>query len=145
MKSNLILLFAILTVTGCNSPVDKNEIKGEIFQTEKEFEKMTSEKGIAEAFYYFADDQGVILREKDSLIIGKENIKAYYEKKNYKNTRVNWSPDFIDVSDCGTLGYTYGKYVWTLIGEKGDTVKNTGIFHTVWKRQADNSWKYMWD
>jgi len=145
MKPTIILLFAILSFTGCNPAVDKNKIKDDIFKTEKEFEKMTSEKGIAEAFFYFADEQGVILRENDSLIIGKENIKAYYEKKNYNNTKVNWIPDFIDVSDCGTLAYTYGKYVWTFISENSDTLRNKGVFHTVWKKQADNTWKYVWD
>ena len=24
-------------------------------------------------------------------------------------------------------------------------VEYKGIFHTVWKRQSDNSWKYVWD
>jgi len=44
-------------------------------QTEKAFEKMASEKGLAEAFYYFADENAVIKRGNDSLIIGKENIR----------------------------------------------------------------------
>ena len=125
--------------------VSKEEINKEIFQTEKAFEKMTSEKGIAEAFYYFADKNAVIKRENDTLILGKENIKLYYEKKSFKNAIVNWTPDFIDVSDCGHLAYTYGKYVWKIKSDNRETVEYKGIFHTVWKRQGDNSWKYVWD
>jgi len=106
---------------------------------------MASEKGIAEAFYYFADEKAVIKRENDTLIIGKESIRIYYDKKNNKHTTVNWTPDFVDASDCGTLGYTYGKYVWKIKNPNDDTVVYKGIFHTVWKKQNDNTWKYVWD
>ena len=145
MKSIFLVLSVILMNVSCHRAVDKEEIKQEIFKAEKAFEKMAAEKSVADAFYYFADEKAVIKREKDTLIIGKENIKIYYGKKNYKNTTVNWTPDFIEVSDCGTLGYTYGKYVWKIKNEDGDTLEYKGIFHTVWKKQNDNTWKYVWD
>lgn len=145
MKAALLLAPALLFCTSCKQPISKEAIKNEILQTEKAFEKMTVEKGIAEAFHFFADDNAVIKREKDTLIAGKSNIRAYYNKKENQNAMVNWSPDFIQVSDDGTLAYTYGKYLWQLKGEKGDTIQYKGVFHTVWKRQADKSWKYVWD
>jgi hypothetical protein len=46
-------------------------VKKDILNTEKDFEKMTREKGIVEAFYFYAADSAVIKRENDSLIIGK--------------------------------------------------------------------------
>lgn len=137
-------MMGALLITSCKQ-FDKEEIKNEIFQTEKAFEKMAAEKGIAEAFHYFADDRAVIKRENDTLIIGKENIKIYYDTDNNKKATVNWTPDFIDVADDGTLGYTYGKYVWK-IKNKGDSITEyKGIFHTVWKKQKDGNWKYVWD
>lgn len=123
----------------------KEAIKNEIFLTEKAFEQMTSDIGIADAFYYFADENAVILRENDTLISGKENIKVYYTKKNPANASVKWTPDFIDVSDCGTLGYSYGKYTWTIKDEDGKVTEYKGVFHTVWKKQTDGTWKYVWD
>ncbi len=145
MKRTLIFLLIIALVTSCHQYVDKDKAKNEIFQTEKAFEKMTSEKGVAEAFYYFADENAVIHREKDTLIKGKKNIKAYYEGKNNKNETVNWTPDYIEVSDCGNLGYTYGKFIWRIKNKDGVISEYKGIFHTVWKKQKDNSWKYVWD
>jgi ketosteroid isomerase-like protein len=145
MKITYFLLAGILMNVSCSNSTDKEEIKKEIYQAEKAFEKMTSEKGIAEAFYYFADENAVIKRGNDSLIIGKENIKFYYDKGNYTNATVNWTPDFIDVSNCGTLGYTYGKYVWKIQNTDGKTVEYKGVFHTVWKKQKDNTWRYVWD
>jgi ketosteroid isomerase-like protein len=145
MKNKLTLLILVFLITSCHQSANKDEIKNEIFQTEKAFEKMTSEKGIAEAFYFFADENAVIHRENDTLIKGKENIKIFYDKKNLKNATVTWTPDFIDVSDCGTLGYTYGKYLWQIRNEEGVLSEFKGVFHTVWKKQKDNQWKYVWD
>jgi len=145
MKALLLIIPIIFLCIGCNNLQSKEETKNEILQAEKAFEKMTSDKGIAEAFYHFADEHAVIKRENDSIISGKENIKIYYENKNLKNVTVTWTPDFIEVSDCGNLGYTYGKYVLKFVDGEGKTVEYKGIFHTVWKRQSDKSWKYVWD
>jgi len=143
MKTINLLFISALLITSCKQ-LDKEQIKNEIFQTEKAFEQMAAEKGIAEAFHYFADEKAVIKRENDTLIIGKENIKTYYDKTN-KDATVNWTPDFIDVSDDATVGYTYGKFVWK-IKDKGDSISEyKGVFHTVWKKQKDGSWKYVWD
>ena len=106
---------------------------------------MAADKGIADAFYYFADKNAVIKRNNDSLITGKENIKNYYKKENNANTTVHWTPDFIDVSDGGDLGYTFGKYIWRVKNKDGTITEYKGVFHTVWKKQSDNSWKYVWD
>jgi len=116
----------------------------QIAKTEKAFEKMASEKGIAEAFYFFADENAVILRANDSIIKGKVNIKKFYDKKP-KNATVSWTADFIEVSEDGTLGYTYGKFSWITKKGDGSTTEFKGVFYTVWKKQADNTWKYVWD
>jgi len=145
MKAAILLLPVILLFAGCGNYKSKEDIKNEIFLTEKAFEKMTSEKGIAEAFYHFADKNAVIKRENDTLIKGNDNIKIYYEKKGLKDAVVTWTPDFIDVSESGDMAYTYGKYLWKIKDNDGSVVEYKGVFHTVWKRQKDKSWKYVWD
>jgi len=140
MKSSpLLLAVGMLLFISCQS-VDKEQIKKTIYQTEKDFEKMAAEKGIAEAFHYFADENATIKRRNDTLITGKDNIKSYYVKQIQDSTTVNWTPDFIDVSADGTMAYTYGKFVW-----KFKDGEFRGVFHTVWKKQQDGSWKYVWD
>jgi len=145
VKALILIILIILFITACEHPKSKEEIKKEIFQTEKDFERMVMERGATDAFYNFADENAVIKRDNDSLIFGKENIKNYYKSNDIKNATVNWTPDFIDVSEDGSLGYTYGKYVWIIKDDSGKTTEYNGIFHTVWKRQPDKSWKYVWD
>lgn len=145
MKRFSILMFVVFSFLACNATIKKETVKNEILQVEKTFEKMCGEKGIAEAFYFFADTNATILRQNDTLIVGNENIKQYYNKEFYKSAKVSWTPDFIDVSDDGTMAYTYGKYLWISKDESGKEIEFKGVFHTVWKKQKDNSWKYVWD
>jgi len=88
MKTLLLIIPIIFFFCGCSHSDGEEEIKKEIFQAEKAFERMTSEKGIAEAFYYFADVNAIIKRGNDTLISGKENIRMYYDKKRLKNATV---------------------------------------------------------
>lgn len=93
MKKLLLVSIAILACFSCKTRGFIENRKQEIMRTEKAFEKMASEKGLAEAFYYFADSMAVIKRENDTLIVGRENIHRYYQKHT-KNVEVKWGPRF---------------------------------------------------
>ena len=43
------------------------------------------------------------------------------------------------------LGYTYGHYTFSYIDSGGNKIENKGVFHTVWKRQSDGTWRFVWD
>lgn len=150
MKSYFIIYFAITSFLGllsCRSgESDKRPaaIK-EINQAEKDFEKMVSEKGVEEAFTHFADSSAVILHNGDSLIRGKAGIRNFFSAERFKNVSVSWSPDHTDAAASGELGYTYGKFTWRSTDSTGKVTESSGIFHTVWKKQKDGSWKFLWD
>jgi len=144
MKKIPVILILIPLLFSCKRTISIEAARNEILQTEKAFEKMASEKGLAAAFYFFAAEDAVIRRGNDSLIIGRENIKNYYDKNANPNVKLSWTPDYIGVSDCGTLGYTYGKYLFSVRDTSGKNNENKGVFHTVWKKQ-NNDWRYVWD
>ena len=148
MKNAFKVLIFLLFLISCSPKSEKKNltyVKLQIVKTEKDFEKLVSQKGLAEGFYQFADSNAVIKREKDTLIIGKNNIKNYYLNSKFQNATVTWSPDAITVSDAGDMASSYGKYVWTLKDNNGKEHVSKGVFHTVWKKQKDGSWKYIWD
>jgi ketosteroid isomerase-like protein len=148
MKNTFNLLISLLVLSGCtpkSKPKNLTYVKLEIVKTEKDFEKLVAQKGLAEGFYQFADSTAVIKREHDTLITGKTNIKNYYLNPKYQNANVTWSPDAVFVSDAGDMASTYGKYEWTFVDTSGNKQVLKGIFHTVWKKQKDGSWKYIWD
>ena len=144
----IAMVYIFLVCSGCEDNDDKKE-KAEaleqIRQAEKDFARMAAEKGIAEAFWFYADSTAVIKRQNDTLVHGKDGIRNYYSGEAYKTARVEWAPDFIDVSEDGDMGYTYGKYTWQFPDSTGKYIEYKGVFHTVWKKLEDGSWKYVWD
>jgi ketosteroid isomerase-like protein len=144
MKKIHFILVLIPLLYSCKQSVSIEAAKNEILLTEKAFEKMASGQGLSAAFYYFAAEDAVIRRGNDSLITGRENIKNYYDKNADPNVKLSWTPDFIGVSDCGTLGYTYGKYLFSVRDTSGKNTELKGVFHTIWRKQ-NNEWRYVWD
>lgn len=143
----LVLIFIPLMFASCSvfQKEDKSEIaKREIVQTEKDFASFCKSNGIQEAFTQYAADSAVILLS-DSLIIGKENVQKHYAEDKFKDAQLIWEPDFVDASKSGDMGYTYGRYVYKTKDIKGNPLEFKGYFHTVWKRQTDGTWRFVWD
>lgn len=142
-----IIALILFVVTGCNQSLPKGDIetwKSEIVQVEKDFNDMPQEKGLVMAFHYFAAEDGTIKRGK-KVIKGKNAIKEWYENDVQPNETLTWKPSYVDVSRPGDLAYTYGDFVFTSTDSTGAKKENTGIFHTVWRRQQDGTWKFVWD
>ena len=133
----------------CNTNMKENSIekwKSEIVDTEQEFAEMAQKEGISKAFLTFAAEDVVVMKN-NSLIIGKESLRESFEneKSESENVSLTWKPDFVDVASSGDLGYTYGKYISTTTDSLGNTKVVEGVFQTVWKRQPDGKWKFVWD
>ena len=148
-KSFSVFLFIVFVfLTGCQSSNSSKteQWKKEILETEHAFSDMAGEEGIPQAFLKYAADN-VVLNRSDSLIIGKEGLQQFYNRPAHKNLKIDlsWNPDFVDVSSAGDLGYTYGTYLYTVTDSLGKARQSKGIFHTVWKKQDDGQWRFVWD
>ena len=142
------LIFPIISTTiyscSLNSTRSRENAINEILASEKAFADSTKKIGMRKAFLLFADDQAVIQRN-DKIIKGKKDIEEYLNSITLRDINLEWSPDFVEVSQSGDLGYSYGKYTFEAINSDNDTISSSGIFHTVWKKQPDGSWKYVYD
>lgn len=148
MLKQLLLPIFLLFFLACEPQKelpDPAKLKQEIVDAEAAFAKMAADKGIAEAFYTFAAEDAVIKRQNDTLIMGRAAIRQYYNAPFYQSAKVEWKPDFVEVSTQGDLAYTYGKFTWSSQDSTGKVSKTSGVFHTVWQRQVDGKWKYVWD
>jgi ketosteroid isomerase-like protein len=146
---NLPLIFIGLLQFACSMPANKDSIeawKKEVLNTELAFANMAKEEGVPAAFNYFAAEDAVLLRG-ETLLQGKSAIATHYEKNKalWEKAKLDWKPDFIDVSKSGDLAYTYGSYAFSAPDSSGVESTSRGVFHTVWKRQDDGSWKFVWD
>ena len=142
-----LVIMTLIFVEGCQNyaPVTSNAtLKSELFAVEKEFCAMAQSEGIQKAFFYFAADSAVLLRG-NQLVKGKTGIFSHYISSPQTGVKLEWVPDFADVSISGDLGYTYGKYTYSTSDSTGHRVQTSGIFHTVWKRQKSGQWRFVWD
>lgn len=149
MKTSFLfpVIIALLFFTfSCQSPpsIDLELIKKEIMTTEEAFNQLAAEKGVKEAFLAFAADDAVLNRGPQ-MIKGKEAIANYFDQQTLQNVQLKWHPDFVDVSTSGDLGYTYGPFTFSAIDTSGQEITSEGYFHTVWKKQSDGSWKFVYD
>lgn len=150
MKKRLYLFLPLfLMIYSCSHEASNNSVekwKNEILETERNFSIMAGEEGISKSFTTYAADDAVLMRN-EKLIIGKGKITELYQNKppGISNAQLSWKPDFVDVAASGDLGYTYGKYLFSYIDSSGMKKEDTGIFHTVWKRQSDGTWRFVWD
>lgn len=143
-KACLVVLISIISCNNIDKEREIEKWKSEIIEVEKAFNDMAQQEGLIKAFEFYAADEGVIRRNK-KVIKGKEAIAEWYTKDVRPNETLTWSPTFVDVSQSGDMAYTYGNYTFTYPDTLGQTKENTGIFHTVWKRQTDGKWKFVWD
>lgn len=149
MKKLIFLLTAVsFSILSCHSVSDDQleQWKQEITDTELAFSNMAEKEGVPAAFLAYSASDGVMMRN-NQVIKGHSAMDEYFEasRSNPNKVLLTWAPDFVDVASSGDLGYTYGKYTLTITDTLGKEQQAEGIFHTVWKRQADGSWKFVWD
>jgi ketosteroid isomerase-like protein len=120
---------AITTVT-----VDRQAALDAVVAAEKAFARTAAEKGTREAFLQYLSDDSVLLAPGP--VPGKEMWKARPAPPSF----LSWYPVVADVSLAGDLGWDTGP--WQL-RPKGKADKNVlhGFFITLWRKQADGSFK----
>ncbi len=153
MKKNILLL-SITVLLSCNlkqggqqNKPSKEQLeiwKSEIVKTEEAFNDLAQKEGLSVAFKTYAAPDGVISRRR-KIIRGKDSIALWYKENPRPDQTLTWKPDFVNVSTSGDLGYTYGTAIFTTTDSLGNKTVRKAKFHTVWERQADGTWRFVWD
>lgn len=144
MKYVLFSALLILMAACSESPDCRETALEEIAGAEAAFNQMAADSGVTHAFLHFAADDAAILRG-NTIYKGRDSIAAYLASTPLTNVSLAWQPEFIDAAKCGDLGYTYGTYQFSATDTSGNPIASSGYFHTVWKRQADGKWRFIWD
>jgi ketosteroid isomerase-like protein len=135
-------IFIILIFSSCQKE-DNNELKHQILEADRSFSKMAAEKGVAEAFLYYADEKVIKPSPGRQPLFGKFALLNWY-KDHPVNYKLSWEP--LKAEASGDLGYTFGGY--TLITKTADGIRDTtqyGNYVSIWKRKKDGSWRYVLD
>ena len=132
-----ILAISVLTQEKEISPTLQN-----LANAERAFARMSVEKGVREAFYNNFAEDGINFQPHPT------NTRESYRKTPAPQTlppvTLNWAPIYGDISQAGDLGYTTGPFVIEDHSPANRPARH-GMYSSVWKKQADGSWKVVLD
>jgi ketosteroid isomerase-like protein len=136
MKTAILLILAVTVVAHGQSALQ------EMVKTEQAFSKMAEEKNARDAFMAFIADDGLLFRP--GAVNGKKWMIEHPVPPSDKKSLLAWQPTFAGMAASGDMGFTTGP--WEFKGDTKDEVPSGyGHFMTVWKKQADGSWKFVVD
>ncbi|HEU5459023.1 MAG TPA: nuclear transport factor 2 family protein [Pyrinomonadaceae bacterium] len=132
----LVLILSAVVVAQSQTPLQ------DMVKTEQAFSKMAEEKTAREAFMAFIADDGLLFRP--GAVNGKKWMIEHPVPLSDKKPLLAWQPSFAGMSASGDLGFTTGP--WESKPDRNDPKPSAyGHFVTVWKKQADGSWKWVAD
>jgi ketosteroid isomerase-like protein len=131
MKSLFLLLMLPLILNATEADINS------LVQAEKDFSKLSVEKGIKDSFVNNFADDAIIFRPTP--VAGKK----WYEGRPPVQGVLSWQPVLSEIAASGELGYNTGPFEFR---EKPDAKPvGYGEFFSFWKKQADGKWKVVLD
>jgi len=94
----------------------------------------------------FCDDEASMLPPNAPIATGKEALtKLIGSEFAIPDYKLSWHANKVGVAGSGELGYTSGTYDFSLKDASGKIISDKGKYLTVWKKEADGSWKVLFD
>jgi len=129
-------------IAGCARSPDVAATRTALMDADRAFNNATAERRTDGWMQFIAED-GAMIRSAGT-ITGRAAIREEMAKT-FADTAfsLRWEPLQADAS--GDLGYTNGRFEARFRDAKGNAAMRTGRYLTVWKKQADGSWKVVRD
>ncbi|MCP4724198.1 MAG: DUF4440 domain-containing protein [bacterium] len=140
----LMIMATVLLTTGCSEEINIEHEKELLINTDMAFSRLSVEEGSAKAFEEYVAEDAVMYRDKAHPLEGKEAIVESLNKNNNAGT-LKWKPFKADIAGSTDLGYTLGKWEYTSMDKEGNEQKRFGYYCSIWKKQEDGSWKWVYD
>ena len=144
MKTLRVVGLALAMTAVAQAADDAAARNAELVRTEAEFFSYALEHGFNEAVHAYIADDGFVA---NSLTLGRDTPVERATTEQAKSPRrtevIRWQPLHAEVAASGDLGYTWG--VAESAPAKEGPFKPYGIYVTIWKRQPDGKWKFVYD
>lgn len=124
---------------GDTSRTDYEKQLSELVGTDQAYAYDCETKGYKQAFLAYADDAAVLLRP-GMLPLEDDAVVRFITAQEDTSFTMTWQVKGADLSRSADLGYTYGVYT-VKAGKK--TLEGTYV--SIWKKQADGTWKFVLD
>ncbi len=138
------LLLAALAVLGGATPATPGPDAASLRAAENAFAASVREKN-REHFAAAVADDAIFVSGNDVLRGKAAIVEAWAPLFAPDAPPMDWHPEVAEVQEGGALGLTRGP--WTISGKDkdGKPAPRSGIFNSVWRKQADGTWKVIFD
>jgi len=147
MRSVVLFLSVVFGLVSCAHTANDGSTDAlqAIKAADTALQRAVADKDLEGIVSFYAED-AVLLPTAEPIVVGKSAIRKEWQ-------HILSIPDFqnqsaltkIDVSSSGDMAYSMGTYLATMLGEDGKPVTEPGKWLSVWKRQADGSWRISAD
>jgi uncharacterized protein (TIGR02246 family) len=140
-----LVSIVLLVASGCVKKVDLEAERAAIMKADAEWGAAVAAKDAETFLGYFAAD-AVLQAPHLSQINGIDGIRQWAtESMAFPGFAVTWQATSADVAASGDMGYTLGTFTFHMTMPDGSPVDDHGKYTTIWKKQADGTWKVAID
>jgi ketosteroid isomerase-like protein len=129
-----LILSLLAFAAACSSETRTQPDIAPVVAAERAFAAEAGRRGWVEAFEAHSTSDAIVLQAGP---VNAHQSLAGIDPANRGDTSLTWGPEFAGISMGGDFGFTTGPY------NGGDAA--FGQYFTVWRRQADGSWKWIYD
>lgn len=130
------LILSALEAAAAAPPVDLEAEYQGVIAAERAFSQLSVDTNAKNAFLANITDESIIFAPLP--VLGK----PLYQRIPVPPYRLEWWPQHADVARSGDLGWTTGPYELSF---PGTSTRFYGYFATVWRKQADGTWRFVAD
>jgi ketosteroid isomerase-like protein len=139
-----VLLVMVAAAANCRTfAVPRSNASAEmrrVVEIEKEFALASVQTGLKRSFLAYASPEAVIFRPKPMLAVPVLN----QDPDDDGGIKLDWWPAMGAISRAGDLALSVGPWVLSNAKRK-DAKPNYGYYATIWKKQPNDSWKFVID
>ena len=136
---------AALPLSACGSRPDLKAEEQKLMETSRAWSRV-AQKGDVDAMLAYRADDAVVIQPGQEVTRGREPLRAMIERMNkLPGFSISWEPLEARISDSGDMGYLIERTELTMNGPDGKPVTQQYRAVTIWRKQADGSWKNIVD
>jgi uncharacterized protein (TIGR02246 family) len=146
MKLKTLPLLALIVLTACNNQsTDTKAEEEKLMQLSRDWSKSASTDSMEKTLSYWAED-AVVLSPGQPALKGKQAIREMVEgSSKIPGFKISWEPISASVSKSGDMAWLIEQNQITVNDSAGHPVTEYNKAVTIWKKQADGSWKNVVD
>ena len=141
-----ITLYSFFVLLSCtNQKIDRKTEEDNLMQISREWSKSAAADSVEKTLSYWADD-AVVMSPGQAPLKGKKAIREMVESSfKIPGFKISWEPLSVSVSLSGDMAYMLEQNQITLNDSLGRPVTEFNKGVTIWRKEADGSWKNIVD